>query len=46
MDEFLKYERQFEVDQTFEINLGNDCVIESSDRQLRNNLDTECTIYR
>ena len=46
MADFLKVERQFEEDETFEINLGNNFLIESSDRQLRNNADTEETIYR
>ena len=46
MAEFLKEERQFEEDETFEINLGNDFVVGESERQLRNNSDTTTAIYR
>ena len=46
MDEFLKRETQHEEDENFEINLGNDYVVEKSDRQLRRNENTEQAIYK
>ena len=46
MDQFLKDDRQFDLDEPFEINLGNDFVVETSDRRLIYNPDTAVQIYR
>ncbi len=46
MKDFLKCDRQFEDDKLFEINLGNDFVVDSTDRQLRSNNDTKVVIYK
>lgn len=46
MEQFLKHDRQFDEDQTFQINLGRGSVVEPTDRQLRNNEKTAVTIYR
>lgn len=46
MEDFLANDRQFDEDKPFEINLGNDFVVQASDRVLRNNPDTQVSIYR
>ena len=46
MDDFLKRETQYEEDETFEINLGNDFVVGESSRELGFNTNTAMSIYK